>query len=112
MKPYGADWPHFSRFIRFVRAAHRCECCGSCGLHHGQRCLEVHHAPARWAKGTVRLTVAHLCECSPPCHDPNHVLAMCQRCHLRTDRWKHLRSRQEARRRIAGGSPVQSPTPK
>jgi hypothetical protein len=109
MRPYGTDWPVFSRQIRFVRARQRCECTGQCGLHHTRRCTENHHTPARWARGTVRLSVVHLCECSPPCHNPNHVLAMCQRCHLRLDRWKHARTRRNAPGRAAATAPVRSP---
>ena len=93
MTRYGRNWPTFSRQIRYVRARSRCECCGQCGLHHGRRCVENHHAAARFAHGTIRLTVAHLCQCDPPCQNPNHVLAMCQRCHLRLDRWKHAHTK-------------------
>jgi len=95
---YGPDWPAFSLEIRFVRAQQVCECSGQCGIHHGRRCTEHHHTKARWAKGTVRLTVAHLCECSPPCTDPNHVIAACQRCHLRIDRFRHAQARLERAR--------------
>jgi hypothetical protein len=93
MRPYGTHWPRFSAAIRFQRANSRCECTGQCGLHHAHRCTEVHHTKARWAKGLVRLTVAHLCQCSPPCTDPNHVIAACQRCHLRIDRYPHAAAR-------------------
>lgn len=93
MTPYGPDWPAFSWSIRFTRAHGRCECFGKCGLHVPRRCSEIHHTPAHWARGTIRLTVAHLCNCDPPCHDPNHVIAACQRCHLRIDRYKHANAR-------------------
>ena len=33
--------------------------------------------PAKWAKGRVVLTTAHLCKCDPPCAIPEHVKAMC-----------------------------------
>lgn len=98
MTRYGERWTEFSDAIRYVRALQRCECQGQCGLHHGRRCHERHHTPALWAKGTVRLTVAHLCTCNPPCQNPNHVIAACQRCHLRIDRWKHAKSRLAATR--------------
>ena len=91
---YGPEWKAFSAQIRFVRAAMRCECCGQCGAHRARHCQERHHQKALWAKGLIRLTVAHLCSCFPPCSDPNHVIAACQRCHLRIDRWKHQKSRQ------------------
>ena len=103
---YGKDWAHFSRFIRYVRAHGQCECTGQCGLHRSDRerhrCRERHHQKAIWAKGTIRLTVAHLCRCKPPCQNPNHVIAACQRCHLRIDRWRHAKSRQEGRHGPAG----------
>jgi hypothetical protein len=96
---YGAGWRDFSYAIRFTRAREQCECTGQCGLHQPnpctRRCEERHHRPARWAKGLVRLTTAHLCTCDPPCHIPEHVIAACQRCHLRIDHHLHLRHRQE-----------------
>ena len=94
---YGPEWPAFSRHIRFVRAEGQCECQGLCGLHRGRRCTERHHTRAMFAKGTVRLTTAHVCACAPPCQNPNHVIAACQRCHLRIDAPRKARKRQEAR---------------
>ena len=102
---YGPDWPAFSRRIRYVRALEQCECFGLCGLHHNRRCIERHHQRARFAKGLIRLTVAHLCNCDPPCQDPNHVIAACQRCHLRIDAPRKAKTRQEARRRIPNTPP-------
>jgi len=94
---YPKGWRTFSSQIRFARAASQCECRGQCGLHGGphgnRRCMERHHEPALWAKGTIRLTVAHLCSCNPPCDIPSHVLACCQRCHLRIDRFRHAKTR-------------------
>ena len=49
--------------------------------------------PAVFAKGRVILTTAHLCECDPPCVIPEHVKAMCNRCHLRIDVDLHQRHR-------------------
>lgn len=54
-----------------------------------RRCTERHGQKANYARGLIRLTVAHLCHCIPLCINPTHVKAMCQRCHLRTDRWLH-----------------------
>lgn len=106
MIPYGKDWDPFSRTIRFVRARSQCECHGQCGLHGGTRlglrCRERHHTPAIFAKGRIKLSVAHLCRCTPPCRDPNHVIAACQRCHLRIDRYKHARTRHDP----PGGPPA------
>jgi hypothetical protein len=54
--------------------------------------------PAIWANGIIRLTVAHLCLCDPPCIDPSHVAAYCQKCHLLTDLPLHQRHAAETRR--------------
>jgi hypothetical protein len=89
MTRYPAHWPAFSAWIRFARAHGQCECTGECRLHRAQRsntrCLEQHGHKAHFARGRVILTTAHLCKCDPPCANPGHVKAMCQRCHLRVD---------------------------
>ena len=94
---YPPDWRQFSDHVRFDRAGGQCECTGQCGLHQPnpctRRCVERHHRAARWFHGLVRLTTAHMCQCSPPCAIPEHVIAACQRCHLRIDRWKHAQTR-------------------
>ena len=59
----------------------------------------MNHTPAKWAKGQVVLTVAHLCDCDSPCVIPEHVKAMCQRCHLRVDVPLHRRHAGQTRRR-------------
>jgi len=103
MTRYPANWQLLRVEIRDVRAARRCECTGECGIHRPnpgiRRCVEIHHTPARWFRGKVRLTLAHLCHCDPPCAHPDHIKAMCQRCHLRLDRWRHARARQDRLRR-------------
>ena len=102
MSRYPVNWKQFSADIRFGRAAGRCECCGECGLHRTtpgpRRCTERHGEQAQWARGTVILTTAHLCECDPPCANPEHVKAMCQRCHLLVDVKLHVRNRHARRR--------------
>ena len=101
---YPPGWPAFSRAIRFARAGGRCECTGAglCGLHcthpGPRRCVEVDGQPAVWAGGSVMLTVAHLCQCDPLCCEPAHVLACCQRCHLRIDAPLHACHAAETRR--------------
>ena len=94
---YPHGWQGFAATIKHQRAAGRCECTGECGLHQPnptpRRCTELHGTPARWFRGRVTLTVAHLCNCDPLCMNPHHVKAMCQRCHLRVDRYKHARAR-------------------
>ena len=70
------------------RSGGRCECTGQCGLHKTtggrRRCVERNGEPAKWAKGKVVLTVAHLDHTPENCDDDN-LLDMCQRCHLRYD---------------------------
>ena len=83
---YPHNWKSISRGIR-ARAMDRCECMGECGLHHEHRCEERNGQPAKWAKGRVILTVAHLNHIPADCRDEN-LKALCQRCHLRYDQ-KH-----------------------
>lgn len=94
---YPRDWPAISRSIR-VRSGGQCECAGECGLHHERRCEERHGDPARWARGKVVLTVAHLNHDPADCR-PENLRAMCQRCHNRYDQ-PHRRA--NARRTIRG----------
>jgi hypothetical protein len=106
---YPTDWPAFSRRIRVERAQRQCECRGECGLHRTtggpRRCLERDGVPAIWAKGIIRLTVAHLnaaggpCQCDPLCTIDAHVKAMCNRCHLRYDVALHRRNASATRYR-------------
>lgn len=100
---YPAHWKSLSRRIRYERAKGQCECSGECGLHRThpgpRRCVEMDQQPAQWAKGTVMLTVAHLCQDST-CGDEEHLKAMCQRCHLRYDVKQHVAN--AARTRMAG----------
>lgn len=99
---YPPHWKAFSRYIRYEVAHGQCQCTGQCGLHcthpGPRRCVERDRAPALWAKGIVVLTVAHLCNCDPPCAIPEHVIAACNRCHLRIDMPLHQRHAAETRR--------------
>lgn len=103
---YPKEWEAFSLSIRRDRATYRCECEGECGLHGPsmfkpgtRRCVEINGQPAKWARGVIMLTVAHLnanggvCACEPLCANPAHVKAMCQRCHLRYDLDRHVTNR-------------------
>jgi hypothetical protein len=96
---YPANWRDFSNWVRFVRASYTCECTGQCGLHqpnpNPRRCMEYHHRRSLYARGTIHLTTAHLCACHPPCAIPGHVIAACQRCHLRIDRKLHAANRKK-----------------
>ena len=98
---YPKDWKAISTAIR-ARSGGRCECHGECGLHRTtpgpRRCVELHGEPARWAKGKIVLTVAHLNHQPEDCR-PENLKAMCQRCHLRYDHDHHQRNAYETRRK-------------
>lgn len=98
---YPKDWKQISARIR-IRAEGRCECQGECGLHQPnplpRRCEERHGELARWAKGTVVLTVAHLGDPSPENCAADNLKAMCQRCHLRYDMPHHQQNAAQTRR--------------
>jgi len=101
---YPPNWRDVSAAIR-ARANSRCECAGECGLHHGRRCQEQNGQPARWAKGKVVLTVAHLNHLPHDCR-PLNLKAMCQRCHLRYDRDHHAQTASHTRAERRGqGTP-------
>lgn len=98
---YPKDWKAISASIR-ARAGNRCECEGECGLHRTtpgpRRCVETNGHPAKWAKGKIVLTVAHLNHQPEDCR-PENLKAMCQRCHLRYDHQHHMRNAAETRRK-------------
>lgn len=98
---YPKNWREISRSIR-ERAGGRCECEGECGLHRTnpgpRRCIERNGESARWAKGKVVLTVAHLNHEPADCR-PENLKAMCQRCHLRYDLDHHKKNSRRTRRR-------------
>lgn len=99
-KRYPKDWKTISFNIR-NRANGRCECEGECGLHHGRRCDELHGQYAKWANGTVILTVAHLDHTPENC-DYSNLKAMCQRCHNRYDAKTRAANRRKRLSREAG----------
>jgi hypothetical protein len=103
-KKYPKNWKAISAEIR-ERAGGQCECTGECGLHRTtggpRRCVERHGEPAKWARGKVILTTAHLCH-NPACRIRKHLKAMCQRCHLRYDVKLHTQHRRERRERETG----------
>ena len=110
-KDYPPDWK-ISRHIRFDVAKGQCQCAGECGLHKDhpgpRRCEEMDRQPAKWARGIVVLTVAHLdykggpCRCKAEtgkkCGIPEHLKAMCNRCHLRIDMPHHRKHALDTRR--------------
>ena len=100
-KRYPRNWKAISAHIRSVRAKGRCECTGECGLHHDARCVELNGKPAQFAKGRVVLTVAHLDHTPENC-EPENLLAMCQRCHLKYDAGHHAETRRMEKARRSG----------
>ena len=88
---YPPDWKQIRARILF-RADNQCECEGECGLHRSdpapRRCCERHGTPAKWARGRVVLTIAHLNHDTAD-NRPANLKAMCQRCPLRYDRDLH-----------------------
>ena len=98
---YPKNWKDISLAIR-GRSGGRCECHGECGLHRTtggpRRCVERNGEPAKWAKGKVVLTVAHLNHTPEDCRDEN-LKAMCQRCHLRYDLKHHQQNAYQTRRK-------------
>lgn len=101
---YPKNWREIRDAI-VARAEFRCECEGECGLHRTnpgpRRCTERHGEYAKWAKGPIVLTVAHLDHTPENC-DPSNLKAMCQRCHLRYDVPHHAKSRRENHERDTG----------
>ena len=98
---YPANWKELVLKVR-ARSGDRCECMGECGLHRThpgpRRCEERHRQKAKWAKGIVILTTAHLCQDSK-CGDVENCLRhMCNRCHLRYDSPQHVANSAETRR--------------
>lgn len=97
---YPKDWNAISKRIR-ERSGGQCECEGECGLHcttpGPRRCIEMNGKPAKWAKGIIVLTVAHLDHVPEHCEDTN-LKAMCQRCHLRYDHDHHQANARVTRR--------------
>ena len=90
-KEYPKNWQQIR--IEILKLSNgRCMCSGECGLHNGQdlfernahRCVERNGTKAKFAKGNVVLTIAHLCHNSM-CENRKHLKALDQRCHLRYD---------------------------
>lgn len=97
-KDYPKNWKEIRSKI-LDRSSGRCECLGFCGLHcrsKQKRCEEMNGRSAVWAKGIIVLTIAHLCH-HKNCSDENHLVALCQRCHLRYDRFMHMKNAAKTR---------------
>lgn len=102
---YPKNWKAISQQIRAERAGHICECMGECGYDHSiefendaeiyreiglespalGRCLAMNRTEHLITGSRVVLTVAHLCNCAPLCANPEHLKALCQRCHNKLD---------------------------
>lgn len=97
---YPANWKEIVAKVR-ARSRDQCECTGECGLHRTtpgpRRCEERHRQAAKWARGMVILTTAHLCQDST-CDKIDHLRHMCNRCHLRLDVGQHVLNAAETRR--------------
>lgn len=94
---YPPEWERVSYLVRVMRAGNQCECTGECHqfqpFGHKRRCEERNYADGRFQNGKIILTTAHVCACNPLCATLTHLLAMCQSCHLRFDRYVHPRIR-------------------
>lgn len=101
LRKYPANWQQIVAEV-WKRSGGQCECMGECGLHKDhpgpRRCTERNGEPARYAKGKVMLTTAHLCH-DESCGNLDHLRHMCQRCHLRYDTKLHQKHARETRRR-------------
>lgn len=97
LKRYPKDWKEIVGRVK-ARAKNQCECEGECGLHPQKRCEEINGQPAKWAKGKIVLTTAHL-DHTPETRDEAKLKAMCQRCHLRYDMGMHMQHSYETRRK-------------
>ena len=98
---YPAHWHEFSVQIRLKRAQNFCEWCRA-----------ENHKPHPETGSMVVLTVAHLdakdgvCKCEEEtgakCAEPEHVVALCQRCHLTYDGERHKFNARRTRAARAG----------
>ena len=95
-KDYPDNWKEIRAAI-LERCYHRCECAGECGSHSGA-CRAVNRELHPDTGSLVVLTIAHLwrgacrlChEAKIKCGFPDHLKAMCQRCHLAYDLPHHI----------------------
>lgn len=102
-RDYPKNWKAIRKEI-LEKSGGQCMCEGECGLHNGtdlidptaHRCVERHGKPAKFAKGKIVLTIAHLCH-RKKCARRKHLKAMCQRCHLRYDVKLHVANRKRSK---------------
>jgi len=96
LKDYPKNWKAIVKEIG-ERSGGRCECLGECGLHPPKsgkvrRCIEINGTKAKWARGKIMLTTAHLNH-KPMDARRSNLRHMCQRCHLRYDVDHHQKTR-------------------
>jgi hypothetical protein len=107
---YPANWDEISRQVRQA-AGNRCQECGVFNHSRGYRLGSGQFLPvmedsveALQSLGykviRIVLTVSHL-DHDPANCAPENLRALCQRCHLRYDRFEHGRNAAETRRRKA-----------
>lgn len=84
---YPPYWRVLSRMIRFGRGQGKCERCG-----------EAHGAPSTATGSVVVLTTAHLYDHNPEACGFGNLAGLCQRCHLRLDRPRHMACAAQTRR--------------
>ncbi len=120
-KNYPPNWKALRAHV-MARAEGRCECSGHCGADHVEfeeqtRCDAPHSqliqrhrdykdrwVPAYSSSGNLNhsapikvvLTTAHLCQ-DAGCDRLDHLIAMCQFCHLTLDKVQHQQTRKRNR---------------
>lgn len=82
-KKYPANWKQVSVEVCWGRGQGRCE---------GEGCTAVNGHAHPITGGTVVLAACHICDCDPLCGNLEHLLALCQRCHLAADSDQHVRT--------------------
>lgn len=93
---YPINWPEISYYIRFVRADGRCEVCGAINYSYVNRESRELCLPDEYDAIRIILTTAHL-DHNPENIDDLNLIAMCQRCHNRWDKFHRRKTRREAR---------------
>jgi len=117
--PKRKEWEAIRARI-LARAEYRCECTGQCDLDHaGSRCSAPQHALVRrsdnklswsfapekpWTR--IVLTIAHFPDRTPSNVAPENLLALCQLCHLRADRFQHAANAARTKASRKHGTPV------
>lgn len=102
-RQYPPNWLTEIRPRVLARAQNRCECDGECGLHPYWRCQEFHGRKARFARGRIVLTIAHMNRGRfARFHEKENIhatlKAMCQKCHFRYDHAHHIEKAAETRK--------------